>query len=1359
MKKHWKEWAGLLVCFAILATGLIVFFRNSKLILEQEHSTVVANLSDSLSEEDFVVLEVVPDKSYAQLGYLQEGMEPVDIFEACKDGKASDIAKIAGTGVKLVKTIDGTTYDYLKGVYGEEKMNKNWEQTSSGSAISSKRYTFKDGKEFVINQNSLANTLSFTLDADEKLVVKTVTATELKDATNDEVNALLDKTNFLYISESYVSEKEQKELANVSDAGKTFADSDLDWEAVKAIYERVADKEEPLPIMMDKTVYTDALNKSNKTVSTKQYELNRDVKYSKSSWETNGDLFRKTEWTAGSDKKSSDNNMYKLYLMTMFRDPAEFYNLFIESGLINNSGSYALQSGDAATYWNTYTFLPCKKEIKHADHEEGNESFWKSDMAITLSPQDGKWVNCNAISFQATTASSFTNAKSEIKNIFNYKPRSCMEGRTYHVLELEPAYHFSLSEAYIEQMLPYTSYSDGSSFKLKITEMTTAEYIGKTDDLASKYDLVYIGNDIKGLYTKEDTNGKTITEYGPKNEDMDGVIYAHVGAKVLFGYGTETDTSDSGGSGSNGVAFFDKGDSGSLRYSGNDITELKKTQLETFLDTGLPIVVADGLIEDAKKSKPTYFNDVSNNNMRNFLKDNEEDLLSLDFNYRKLSSQEANEQLGRLTKRKPTLTVNSLTAGSNTYTDLSKCNVYEFDKNSENRKFTFDYSVDNPDDPNVDFVLNFYVDKNADGRFIKSERVGTKRFKANGGSVNYTFSMNPNYTGAFTWKVEVYPANNTGMVCSQVGYSTIRFTNNDVNKRTVHVLQVQAVAGTNKHNTSWGRTKAQQINLSDQSFLDLLNEAEVNKDYDIKITVINMEDFTYGTPGSSVRDDSGQHGGWYDSNYKENLSRDDLKDKYDMIIFGFADSYRDMEFNKSKIAKDIQGYIDAGKSVLFSHDLTSQINNTDFLKDEASTSVFMENTNGKGFNKYMRDAMGLDRYDQGRRVDTDEKQCTAYTKTGVGEKYGFTYTALMQYSNFRRNWNTGGKNQIEGWYGPYKNLYINLLARNNAESGNDAGKGWPYIGIPNDAASTPEDGDAYATRRVTLVNEGQITKYPFDLSQYKESDGTYKISTTHGQSYQLNMESEDVVCWFALSDKANGKGTGWYSASPNDAANNYYIYNKGNVTYTGVGHSTLGEMTEFEKRLFVNTMIAALRAGIEGPQPVITNGYKMSDGFEDRNVIYADVDTDSENQEFTRSENVEFYATDESTKNEWVYVSLEIEQEDGSYEELSLSGNKLVDKDGRQYKIVDSSGQEVLAENIRSESGTDPHAACKIKKTDLMSTSGEITYTIKYPREILKKQASQNFKITAYSYEKEGRYKIKGYQYGTLMRLSLFKLD
>ena len=113
-------------------------------------------------------------------------------------------------------------------------------------------------------------------------------------------------------------------------------------------------------------------------------------------------------------------------------------------------------------------------------------------------------------------------------------------------------------------------------------------------------------------------------------------------------------------------------------------------------------------------------------------------------------------------------------------------------------------------------------------------------------------------------------------------------------------------------------------------------------------------------------------------------------------------------------------------------------------------------------------------------------------------------------------------------------------------------------------------------------------------------DETLKIASTHGQWYQLDMEDPEVTVWYCLSDNENGDPCAWagtasngdgtgatYGASPNDAANNYYIYSKGNVFYSGVGHSTVdGDM---EAKLFINTMIAAYRTTYEPPMVEILN--------------------------------------------------------------------------------------------------------------------------------------------------------------------------
>jgi hypothetical protein len=51
-----------------------------------------------------------------------------------------------------------------------------------------------------------------------------------------------------------------------------------------------------------------------------------------------------------------------------------------------------------------------------------------------------------------------------------------------------------------------------------------------------------------------------------------------------------------------------------------------------------------------------------------------------------------------------------------------------------------------------------------------------------------------------------------------------------------------------------------------------------------------------------------------------------------------------------------------------------------------------------------------------------------------------------------------------------------------------------------------------------------------------------------------------------------------FANEKNDATNAYYIYNRGNITYSGAGHNPSG-LSDDEAKLFVNTMIAAYRAG------------------------------------------------------------------------------------------------------------------------------------------------------------------------------------
>lgn len=119
------------------------------------------------------------------------------------------------------------------------------------------------------------------------------------------------------------------------------------------------------------------------------------------------------------------------------------------------------------------------------------------------------------------------------------------------------------------------------------------------------------------------------------------------------------------------------------------------------------------------------------------------------------------------------------------------------------------------------------------------------------------------------------------------------------------------------------------------------------------------------------------------------------------------------------------------------------------------------------------------------------------------------------------------------------------------------------------------------------VNDGAITEYPFKL------DDEIPVSGTHGQYYQLALERDDdkdgcndVVVWYCLKGSTDTNGNNYngengYSQSPNDVRNNYYFYSKGNVIYTGAGHSKVNQ--EDEIKLFINAIVAAANVSTVDP--------------------------------------------------------------------------------------------------------------------------------------------------------------------------------
>lgn len=116
----------------------------------------------------------------------------------------------------------------------------------------------------------------------------------------------------------------------------------------------------------------------------------------------------------------------------------------------------------------------------------------------------------------------------------------------------------------------------------------------------------------------------------------------------------------------------------------------------------------------------------------------------------------------------------------------------------------------------------------------------------------------------------------------------------------------------------------------------------------------------------------------------------------------------------------------------------------------------------------------------------------------------------------------------------------------------------------------------FTTTSTYKMNDGLLTQYPYVL-------GDINVATTHFQYFQLDLEDEEIVPWYTLA--------GDRRLNKYDGRNDYYTYTKGNITYSGTGHSRPDTLDEF--KLFVNTMIKASRGANHAPTLEV---YGITDG-------------------------------------------------------------------------------------------------------------------------------------------------------------------
>ena len=861
------------------------------------------------------------------------------------------------------------------------------------------------------------------------------------------------------------------------------------------------------------------------------------------------------------------------------------------------------------------------------------------------------------------------------------------------VLDLEPCYDFDdentvLTPQKVFEMTGMTGKYEESVTKINITQMSSAEFIGKIEDLNEKYDMIYLGARVSKMNTE---NGVTVYN----DPQMKGLIYSHVGD--YYDYATETKTENVTQARETYNARHRLQDSSLdhnktndddstnksadvYRGPGNDMNSTRYEEFCQFIEAGYPVVIADTFIKvdnnnipvasTATLDKNSYFYKLVQFALK---KDENGQYLYWQkniFTESQLTDNTADTQLGTTLSARRSVFCN--------YLNLSKLSVnwvttygaaypqelkYNSNQNGASNggslekidgKYQLQYIFNLQNDAAISqtgttYDCKLFVDKNADGRFSGSDYVEGKTYTSSeevsgltvyirkgdewnkvdpiatangnryelrtGETYRVIRALPEEYVGVIPWKLVFYDNADRLVRTAKSGYTSVP---QQSGKKTIRVLQLLSDKNNNwnLHDEQNGDTNFSRYikGLTDWNVVGL---DQVNWDGTvIPSTSIDSMTVTY------LINDKLKIGGTSDTDiqkiYQESYN---LFQQYDMLILGFGDAYKfgytygaydpskeippEIMANVKRnlaVGWAVRDYIESGKSILFTHDTTSYVNNIQSVipyNDNGTAETYHANYWywGYEFNKTIRASVGLDRYGAlkeyykqrvANSTGEEQKRDQEYLKTlesytfdeikepnsdnELWQKEGVTkYTVVRFLRSYLEDLRINGSSSVKF---PVENSLLK-------KAGYDGG--YPSWNYPSSLLMGDYAGKSLIA---TQVNDGQITQYPYQIS----ADEQLEISNTHYQWLQPNMELDrngdgknDIVVWYCISGVADGqyKDTNIYNITPNDVVNNYYIYTMGNVTYSGAGHSRPSKDAEI--KLFVNTMIAAYNAGVTAP--------------------------------------------------------------------------------------------------------------------------------------------------------------------------------
>lgn len=588
---------------------------------------------------------------------------------------------------------------------------------------------------------------------------------------------------------------------------------------------------------------------------------------------------------------------------------------------------------------------------------------------------------------------------------------------------------------------------------VEITTMTTSEFVGHIDDLNTKYDMIYLGDDDKDL------------GYDGNFRPGDKVLYYHVGGNKLARYelqGLMNHDYVTNGSQKKAAKVGDKDSAtgttiGSVRGSGNDITKEIKNKLVNFAKSGYPVVVAGNIYGENKKTISTTLVDNSS-----YIYDFLNEVKGFD-NVYKEGEITADEDINFYAELpKPKIELSSYPPSA-IGTGDGPSNEF---LTGENMTFQFQIIDEAQASPaNAEYNCELYIDLNCDGNFSKSEKLDDIAVMQNGNVIKkengiYQLSLNTTYTVSrkipqeyiklMPWKLVVTNNNNSEIRTSEIGYT--KRQNTTSTKNTINVLQI---IPNNSAECTWNLA-------TDTTFQNLFDKV---KDFNVKISTITV--------------------GQYETQYSANAT---YLNQYNMLIIGFCDGAgygsnyggnNPTNFSENG-AQRILEFANTGKSVILAHDNTS----SSVYDRTAQNGGISGDSTWKGwayfFNQTLRRASGMDRYG-----------ITAPQSTSDILKQAKELDTNAQSTD----WNAISKNSSDMAY------YLNK----NKEKTYSETQGFTN-GKLRIANTTRETGSTEVTTTASQVNEGAITEYPYKIDKkITVAPHISNITNWHWKKMQMRM--------------------------------------------------------------------------------------------------------------------------------------------------------------------------------------------------------------------------------------------------------------